>query len=151
MSVVYRATQLSLGREVALKVMSAALAGDREARQRFIYEGILAGRVTHPNLVKVVDVGEAGERLYLAYELVRGETLRVRLARARRFSLAASLEIVRACAEALAVLHAAGILHRDLKPENLFLDEQRGLLVGDLGIAKDLLGGGVNTRAGYII
>src|SRR5437879_1766389 len=104
MGVVYRATQLSLDRQVALKIMAGALASDAEARRRFVQEGKLASRVSHQHLVKVIDVGEADGTLYLAYELIRGETLRTRLDREGRLGLEETLDLGRQCADALATL-----------------------------------------------
>jgi hypothetical protein len=151
MGVVYEATQLSLDRAVALKVLAAGLASDGRARARFVQEGRLAARVSHPNLLTVLDVAEVSGRLVLAHELVVGETLQRRLEREGALSVELSLQVALAVAGVLATLHAAGVLHRDLKPANLFLSSDRGVLVGDLGIAKDLLSGGFKTAAGLLL
>ncbi|MBI4872793.1 MAG: serine/threonine protein kinase [Candidatus Riflebacteria bacterium] len=152
MGIVYRATQLSLGRPVALKVLSPDLAFDSAARQRFLQEGLLAARVSHPHLVRVLQVGESAHRMFLAYELVTGGTLRQRLRRDGAMPLAQAIEVAVACADVLGALHQTGILHRDIKPENIFLSDERGPMVGDLGIAKDLFGGaGPRTRKGFIL
>ncbi|MBI2942572.1 MAG: protein kinase [Candidatus Wallbacteria bacterium] len=151
MGSVYRATQLSLAREVALKVLNPGLCADARERERFVQEGVLAARVSHPGIVRVLEVGQAGERLFLAYELISGETLRTRLDRERTLPPADAVEVARVCAEVLRALHESGVLHRDLKPANIFLSSDRGPLVGDLGIAKDLFGGGVRTASGLIL
>lgn len=151
MGVVYEAIQLSLERAVALKVLAAGLARDPQARQRFVQEGRLAARVTHPHLVTVIEVAEVSGRLLLAQELVVGETVQRRLEREGALPVALALEVAVVTAGALTALHAAGILHRDLKPGNLFLSRDRGVLVGDLGIAKDQLSTGVQTCAGTLL
>jgi serine/threonine-protein kinase len=151
MGSVYRATQLSLSREVALKVLNPGLCADARERDRFVQEGVLAARVSHPGIVRVLEVGQAGEQLFLAYELISGETLRARLDGERTLPPADAVELARVCAEVLRALHESGVLHRDLKPANIFLSSDRGPLVGDLGIAKDLFGGGVRTASGLIL
>ncbi len=151
MGVVYRAIQVSLDREVALKVLSEQLASDPSARHRFVQEGILAARVVHPNVVRVLDVSEHDGRLLLAYELIVGGTLRQRLDKEKRLPVTEAVELCATCAEVLALLHHSGILHRDLKPANIFLSPGRGPLVGDLGIAKDLVTGRFVTQAGLLL
>ncbi|MBI4871352.1 MAG: serine/threonine protein kinase [Candidatus Riflebacteria bacterium] len=151
MGVVYEAVQLSLERPVALKVLAAGLARDPHACQRFVQEGRLAARASHPNLVTVLEVAEVAGRLVLAHELVTGETVQRRLERNGALPVELALEVAATTADVLVTLHAAGILHRDLKPGNLFLSSDRGVLVGDLGIAKDQLSGGLQTRAGLLL
>jgi serine/threonine-protein kinase len=152
MGIVYRARQISLDRPIALKVLTPDLAFDEASRKRFLQEGILAARVQHPQLVRVLQVGEQEHRLFLAFELVQGKTLRDRLHREGPLPVQLSVDIVLACADALATLHDAGILHRDIKPENIFLSVDRGPLIGDLGIAKDLAAEGlVKTRKGFVM
>ena len=151
MGVVYRAVQLSLEREVALKVLSPGVSGDPEHRRRFLQEGLLAAKAAHPRLVHVLEAGESGQQVFIAYELMRGRTLRGELATVGRLSPEAAAEVAGACAEALSALHGLGILHRDVKPENVFLEPGRGALLGDLGIAKDLGGAGIQTSQGIIL
>ncbi|MBI3892377.1 MAG: serine/threonine protein kinase, partial [Candidatus Wallbacteria bacterium] len=151
MGVVYEASQVSLQRLVALKVLAPELTGDEQSRKRFVQEGRLAARVSHPNLVRVLEVAEVGGRLMLAHELVVGETLDRRLARCGPLPVREAIEVAEVTADVLATLHDAGILHRDLKPANLFVSSDRGILVGDLGLAKDQLSCAVKTRAGNIL
>ncbi len=151
MGVVYEATQLSLGRRVAVKVLSTSLAGDGASRQRFLQEGRLAARVAHPNLIMVLEAAEEQGELILAQELVEGGTLAERLHQQGALPLALAMEVVETTASVLITLHAAAILHRDLKPANLFLSPSRGVLVGDLGIAKDRSIGGFRTQAGVLL
>jgi serine/threonine-protein kinase len=151
MGTVYRALQLSLDRAIALKLLSPDLTRDERARRRFVQEGILAARVGHPQLVKVVEVGESGEWLFLALELIEGETVRAMLDREAVLPVDRSLAIARTCADVLDSLHQAGVAHRDIKPENVFLEPDRGAIVGDLGIARDLFGNKVRTQTGVVV
>ncbi|MBI3892078.1 MAG: serine/threonine protein kinase, partial [Candidatus Wallbacteria bacterium] len=151
MGVVYRATQLSLDRSVALKVLAPELARDAEQRSRFVQEGRLAAKVRHPGLVRVLEVGDNGDQLFLAYELIRGQTLREFLDQRGSLPPALAVDMAAGIAEVLATLHGEGVLHRDLKPANLFVTQDRGILVGDLGIAKDLLASRMLTAAGLLL
>ncbi|MBI2945694.1 MAG: serine/threonine protein kinase [Candidatus Wallbacteria bacterium] len=151
MGVVYEAVQLSLDRPVALKLLAPDLAVDAEPRARFLQEGRLAARAVHPHLVRVLDVAEVEGRLMLAHELVMGDTLGQRLEQEGALAIELALEVTATAAEVLAALHKMGILHRDIKPANLFLSSDRGVLVGDLGLAKDLLSAGPLTRKGLML
>ncbi|MBI4862168.1 MAG: serine/threonine protein kinase [Candidatus Riflebacteria bacterium] len=121
MGVVYRATQLSLQRDVALKVLASRLAADDDSRLRFLQEGQLAARVSHPHLVHVLDVGESHQGMFIAFELVEGETLKQRIDREGALVAPFAIEVVVTCADVLSTLHESGILHRDLKPANIFI------------------------------
>lgn len=151
MGAVYEAVQLSLDRPVALKLLAPDLAVDAEPRARFLQEGRLAARAVHPHLVRVLDVAEVEGRLMLAHELVMGDTLGQRLEQEGALPIELALEVIATAAEVLAALHKMGILHRDIKPANLFLSSDRGVLVGDLGLAKDLLSAGPLTRKGLML
>lgn len=140
MGVVYRGQQEPLGRPVALKVLADHVAGDLQAVQRFEKEALAVARLNHPNIVTVYEFGRTEDGLlFLAMELIEGESLQQRL---KRGALSASdaLEVTTQTARALAEAHAQGIVHRDLKPENIMLLEGRdGDLVAkvlDFGLAK---------------
>ncbi|MCC6622435.1 MAG: serine/threonine protein kinase [Deltaproteobacteria bacterium] len=121
MGAVYRATQLSVGREVALKVLHPGFAARPDAAQRFAREARMLSRIHHPSVVTLFDFGQAesGE-LFLAMELLQGETLAARLERGA-IEPRLARHIADGIAEALAIAHAEGIVHRDLKPENVWL------------------------------
>ncbi|MHB8468494.1 MAG: serine/threonine-protein kinase [Gaiellaceae bacterium] len=140
MSVVDLAHDVELGRDVALKRLAENLARDDDLRARFVREARLAGRLHHPNVVAIYDVGESDGRPFIAMEHVDGETLAELLA--RRGPLppdeAAALGI-QAC-RALAAAHGAGLVHRDVKPQNLLLRNDGTLKLGDFGIAFGLEG-----------
>jgi eukaryotic-like serine/threonine-protein kinase len=135
MAEVYRARDTRLGREVALKVVNEALAGDPELLRRFEQEARLAGSLNHPNLVAVHDLGLHDGAPYFITELLQGESLRQRLSRGR-IPLQAALEWGAQLARGLAAAHARGIVHRDVKPENIFVTSDGQVKLLDFGIAK---------------
>ena len=135
MGVVYRARDERLARDVAVKVIAASVASDPERLRRFQVEASAAGRLNHPNIVTIHDVGSVGGSPYIVSEMLEGETLREKLERGA-IPLPRALTSAIQLARALASAHAAGIIHRDLKPENLFLSANGTLKVLDFGIAK---------------
>jgi serine/threonine-protein kinase len=135
MGVVYRAEDEKLRRVVALKVLPAAAEGDDERRRRFMREARSAASLTHPNIAAVHEVGEDAGRIYIAMELVEGETLRRRIA-AGPLPVREAVRIARAIARGLARAHAKGVLHRDLKPDNVLLDPEGEPKILDFGLAK---------------
>lgn len=137
MGVVYRAEQQGLAREVALKTILPQLDVTADLAERFRREALALSRVSHPNLVKVLDVSVPGEEPYLAMELVRGRTLEAEVlakpADARRAGDTLFLGIL----EAVAALHENGLIHRDLKPSNVMVSDEGRPVVMDLGLVKD--------------
>jgi serine/threonine-protein kinase len=156
MAVVDLARDVELDRPVALKRLAENLARDEEVRRRFVREGRLAARLSHPNVVRVFDVGEDGGRPFIAMEYVAGETLAELIARRGPLPPAEAAELgVQMCA-GLAAAHAAGLVHRDVKPQNLLLGRDGVLKLGDFGIAVGTEGtrltmaGTVLGTAGYL-
>jgi serine/threonine protein kinase len=144
MGTVYRALQIAVDREVAVKVVHAKLASDRQAVKRFLREARLASRLSQPNIVNVYDFGQTEDGvLYLVMELLRGRTLATELGGQRRFSVKRTATIALQLCDALEAAHAQGIVHRDLKPGNIvILDDPPGrdlLKVLDFGLAKSLI------------
>ena len=135
MSEVYRARDSRLQREVAIKVVGEALAGDTDFLRRLEQEARLAGSLNHPNIVAVHDIGLHEGAPYLVTELLQGETLRERLSRGA-VPLGQALEWAGQIAHALAAAHGHGIIHRDLKPENVFVTRTGQVKLLDFGIAK---------------
>jgi len=150
MGTVYRANQISIGREVALKLIDRRFEGDVVAVKRFLREAQLASKLAHPNSVGVIDFGQTADgRLYLAMELAKGKTL----FEAGVQPLAQVIRIGVQLCDALEAAHAIGIIHRDLKLENvILLDGDRGhVKVLDFGLARSLLDpDGRATEAGLI-
>jgi Tol biopolymer transport system component len=135
MAEVYRARDTRLGRDVALKVVNEALAGDPELVRRFEQEARLAGSLNHPNVVAVHDLGLHDGAPYFITELLQGESLRERLGRGR-IPLQSALEWGAQLARGLAAAHGRGIVHRDVKPENIFVTSDGQMKLLDFGIAK---------------
>ena len=140
MSAIYEGARPDTGRRVALKVLSPNRAGVPGARARFLTEAKLTARVRHAHVVDVIEVGEDGERSYLAMEMLEGEDLARRLRHSSFLSAAETADILVPVCEAVAAAHESGIVHRDLKPANIFLairDQKIHPVVLDFGIAND--------------
>jgi hypothetical protein len=135
MGEVFRARDLKLGREVALKVLALELSSDAERLQRFEQEARAASALSHPNIVHIYDVGESEGMRYIAMELAEGTTLR-RVLEAGPLPAERLLELARQLADGLAKAHAAGIVHRDLKPENVMVNEDGLVKILDFGLAR---------------
>ena len=134
MGEVHRARDHRLSREVAIKMLPAALAGDEERRQRFEREARAASGLNHPAIVTIHDVGVHEGQPFIAMELVEGRTLRELLAGA--LPLRKALDLAVQVAEGLARAHEAGIVHRDLKPENVVVSREGHVKLLDFGLAK---------------
>jgi serine/threonine protein kinase/Tol biopolymer transport system component len=145
MGEVYRARDTRLQREVAIKVLPAALASDPERLRRFEREARSASSLNHPNIVTIYDIGSSDSISYIAMELVTGRPLRSVLLE-EPLPVRRLLQIGVQVAEGLAKAHAAGIVHRDLKPENVMVTEEGLVKILDFGLAKltqqDSSGGG---------
>ncbi|MEO8335875.1 MAG: serine/threonine-protein kinase [bacterium] len=136
MGAVYRATDVRLGRPVAIKLLHAALTNELGAA-RFQSEIRIAAGLHHPNIIGVHDCGEADGRLYYVMDYLGGETLRDRLNRERQLPIEDALHIVEQVADGLQYAHDHDVVHRDIKPENIVLAEGRACLV-DFGLARAL-------------
>jgi tetratricopeptide (TPR) repeat protein len=146
MGEVYRARDLRLRREVAIKVLPPHLTADDDARERLEREAIAAAALDHPFICKVFEIGEHADALFVVMELIPGETLQSRLA-AAALPWDEGLRIAGEIAEALEAAHARHIVHRDLKPGNIMLTPQQRVKVMDFGLAKQLSGEGELTAA----
>jgi len=138
MGAVFRAVHVVSGKPVALKWMLRSTEDER-ARQRFTREARAAGRIDHPNVVDIYDIGDDGDAAFLVMELLRGESLRARLARGALTPME-TVDILLPAMHGVAAAHSAGVIHRDLKPDNLFLcrgpaGEEREAKVLDFGIS----------------
>ena len=136
MASVWRATDTVLGRPVAVKRLHPGLIADEEHAERFRREAMLVARLSHPNLVRLLDRGEDADGPYLVMELVDGENLKSLV---RREGALPPEEAVRICVEvgrALAYAHAQGVVHRDIKAQNVLLTREGGVKLTDFGIAR---------------
>ena len=131
---VYRARQVRLDREVAVKVLDPALARIPEIAARFEREGRASASLDHPNVVAVYEAGEHDGLVYLAMRLVDGETLDDVLLREGTLRLSRTAKLLAPVADALDHAHGRGLIHRDVKPSNIFIDADR-VWLGDFGIA----------------
>jgi hypothetical protein len=138
MGEVYRADDLTLGQSVALKFLPETVAKDRVNLERLLSEVRTARQVSHPNVCRVHDVGEAGGRRFISMEYIDGEDLSVLLRRIGRLPADKCVEIARQLCAGLAASHERGVLHRDLKPANIMLDGRGRVRITDFGLATAL-------------
>ncbi len=148
MGEVYRADDLKLGQPVALKFLPVSLANDPTWLARFHNEVRVARAVTHPNVCRVHDIGEAEGLHFLAMELVDGEDLGSLLRRIGRLPVDKAVEIARELCAGLAAAHERGVLHRDLKPANVLIDGRGHVRLADFGLAELVGGPGAHELAG---
>ena len=135
MGEVYRARDVRLGREVAVKTLHQVAASDSDRRARFEQEARAASGLNHPNIITVLDIGDASGTAYIAMEYVEGRTVRELLA-AGPLPARKVLDVAVQTAEGLAKAHSAGIVHRDLKPDNLIVSRDGFVKIVDFGLAK---------------
>jgi Flp pilus assembly protein TadD/TolB-like protein len=151
MGTVHRAEDLRLGREVALKFLSAAITGDANARQRFLLEAKAASALDHPNVCTIHEVGEADDgTIFIAMAYYRGETLSQRLRRLGHLPAGEAVTITVQLVRGLERAHSLGIVHRDLKPGNIFLTQDGLVKLLDFGLAS-LAGEAHLTRSGMLL
>jgi len=135
MGEVYRARDTRLGRDVAVKVLSAEFAADADRKKRFEQEARAASALNHSNIVTIHDIGTQGDTVYIAMEFVDGRTLREVLG-AGALPTRRLLDLSYQLADGLAKAHSARIVHRDLKPENVMVTKDGALKILDFGLAK---------------
>jgi serine/threonine protein kinase len=138
MSMVYRATDETLERQVAVKLMHREVASDSDQLERFRREARAVAQLSHPHIVGVIDAGEDAGRPYIVFEYVEGETLKERIRRQGRLPIAEAVAYAIEIARALGAAHARHIVHRDVKPQNVLIDEEGSAKVTDFGIARTL-------------
>jgi serine/threonine-protein kinase len=137
MGAVYKARQLGMEREIALKILSPQLAKDTEFRERFVREARAVAKLNHPHIVAGIDVGSSNGVYYFAMEYVDGESLAQKMERSKgKLPEKEALDYGRQTALALHNAHLNGLLHRDVKPENIMIDRQGMAKLADLGLVR---------------
>ena len=152
MSVVYRARDLRLRRDVAIKILPPELAFVANVRERFMREAQTAAQLAHPNIVPIYGVEERDTLVWIVMALIEGETLGTRLAREGKLAAPEAQRILGSVADALTYAHAHGVIHRDIKPDNILLERDTlRVLVTDFGIARAAEGDGRLTLTGVAV
>jgi eukaryotic-like serine/threonine-protein kinase len=150
MGAVYKARDLELSRVIALKTIRREYARNPDIIERFKQELILSTQVTHRNVVRIYDLGEADGIKFITMEYVEGEDLRTVIHERRKLPAGEVIEIIKQVCRALEAAHAVGVIHRDLKPQNIMRDQNGRILVMDFGLARTFEGEGM-TQTGALV
>jgi serine/threonine-protein kinase len=150
MSTVYLARDETLDRPVAVKVMHREMSEQPDQLQRFRQEARAVAKLTHPNVVSVIDAGEDGGHPYIVFEYVKGETLKQRISRVGALDTQEAIAYAIEVARGLSVAHARNMVHRDIKPQNVLIDEEGRAKLTDFGISRQLEQDGV-TATGRVL
>ncbi len=150
MGAVYKATDRALDRFVALKVIRPELASNPAILARFKQELLLAHQVTHRNVIRIYDLGEAEGVMFITMEFIAGRDLRSLIREKQKFTPEESVEVIQQVCQALDAAHSVGVIHRDLKPQNIMQDPTGRILVMDFGLARTVEGDGM-TQTGAIV
>src|SRR5271163_3632088 len=150
MGAVYQAHDKELDRQVAIKVIRSDMASNPEILRRFKQELILARQITHKNVIRIFDLGQAGGIKFITMEYIEGENLQSLLRRKKKLDPAEAANILAQVCRALEAAHNEGVIHRDLKPQNIMVDKSGRAYVMDFGIARSMLGAGL-TQTGALI
>jgi tetratricopeptide (TPR) repeat protein/predicted Ser/Thr protein kinase/TolB-like protein len=151
MGAVYRARDREVNRMVALKVIRPELTGNSAMLDRFKQELVLSHQVTHKNVVRIYDMGDADGIKFITMEYIEGQDLRSLIAQQKVFQPEEAVEMMRQVCRALEAAHAVGVIHRDLKPQNIMRDKQGRVVVMDFGLARLLDSHDGMTQTGAIV
>ncbi len=150
MSTVYLARDATLDRPVAVKVMHREMSEQPDQLERFRQEARAVAKLSHPNVVSVIDAGEDGGHPYIVFEYVEGETLKQRIARVGALDTQEALAYAIEIARGLTVAHARNMVHRDIKPQNVLIDAEGRAKLTDFGISRQLEQDGM-TATGRVL
>jgi eukaryotic-like serine/threonine-protein kinase len=150
MSTVYLARDETLDRPVAVKVMHREMSEQEDQLQRFRQEARAVAKLSHPNVVSVIDAGEDGGHPYIVFEYVKGETLKQRIKREGALDTQDAIAYAIEVARGLGVAHGRSMVHRDIKPQNILIDEEGRAKLTDFGISRQLEQDGV-TATGRVL
>lgn len=134
--VVYLAQHLRLDRPVAVKLLAKGLEAQEELRQRFLMEGRILAQLEHPNIVRIYDLGEEHDQLFLILHFIDGETLEKRLRTKGKLSEEETVQIFLKVLAGLSHVHRNGLVHRDLKPQNIMLSSEQSVFLMDFSVAQ---------------
>jgi eukaryotic-like serine/threonine-protein kinase len=150
MGAVYKAMDRELNRPVALKVIRPELAKNKSIIDRFKQELLLARQVTHRNVIRIYDLGEADGVKFISMEFIEGEDLRSLLLRKKKLTPEEAIDVILQVCRALEAAHGAGVIHRDLKPQNIMCDASGRVVVMDFGLARTMASDGM-TKTGALV
>jgi serine/threonine protein kinase len=150
MSTVYLARDTTLDRSVAVKVMHREMSEQADQLERFRQEARSVAKLSHPNIVSVIDAGEDGGHPYIVFEYVEGETLKARINRVGPLDIQEALAYAIEIARGLTVAHARNMIHRDIKPQNVLIDAEGRAKLTDFGISRQLEQDGM-TATGRVL
>jgi serine/threonine protein kinase/tetratricopeptide (TPR) repeat protein len=150
MGSVYRARDREVNRIVALKVIRPELTGNVAILDRFKQELVLSHQVTHKNVIRIYDLGDADGVKFITMEFVEGQDLRTLIHEKAKFSPEEAVEITQQICHALEATHSVGVIHRDLKPQNIMRDKSGRVLLMDFGLARTIQGEGM-TQTGALV
>ena len=150
MGSVYRARDREVNRMVALKVIRPELTGNPAILERFKQELVLSHQVTHKNVIRIYDLGDADGVKFITMEFVEGQDLRTLIQEKKKFSPEEAVEITQQICRALEATHSVGVIHRDLKPQNIMRDKNGRILLMDFGLARMVEGDGM-TQTGALV
>ncbi|MFN8160374.1 MAG: protein kinase [Solirubrobacterales bacterium] len=150
MSTVYLARDETLDRQVAVKLMHREMSEQADQLQRFHREARAVAKISHPNVVTVIDAGEDQGRPYIVFEYVEGETLKQRISRAGALDIQEAIAYAIEIARGLTVAHARQMVHRDIKPQNVLIDSEGRAKLTDFGISRQLEQDGL-TATGRVL
>ncbi len=150
MGAVYKARDRELDRSVALKLIRPEMASNPAILARFKQELLLSRQVTHKNVIRIYDLGDADGVKFISMEFVEGKDLRALIRETKKFSPAEAVEIMHQVCQALEAAHSVGVIHRDLKPQNIMRDPNGRILVMDFGLARTVEGDGM-TQVGALV
>jgi tetratricopeptide (TPR) repeat protein/predicted Ser/Thr protein kinase len=150
MGAVYKATDRELDRFVALKVIRRELSSNSAMLARFKQELLLSHQVTHRNVIRIYDLGDAEGVKFITMEFIEGEDLRSLLRKKRKFSPEEAVEVIQQVCQALDAAHSVGVIHRDLKPQNIMQGPTGRIVVMDFGLARTVEGDGM-TQTGALV
>src|SRR5579862_9469393 len=151
MGAVYKVRDRELDRLVALKLIRRDLAQNSDVLHRFKQELILARKVTHRNVIRIFDLGDADGVKFITMDYIEGTDLKSLIREKGKFAPKEAKQIIVQVCNALEVAHAEGVIHRDLKPQNIMVDEQGKVSVMDFGIARSMEMGGGMTQTGALV